>query len=146
MSVFGGGAMLAGLYAAKEAITKVARFSFDVGNFQTSQPAQYEFLTGSAKGAQDQIKYVDKLVDKLKLNLQETNSAYVQFLGATQSTIGTEKTQQVFETIQSFGVMMGATGDQLKRGTKAIQQMLSKQKLSAEELTGQMAEAGLIPG
>ena len=129
-----------------EAARRFVQSSFRVGNFQTSQMPQYEFLTGSTEGAQQSIGYVNKLVDDLKLNLQETNAQFVQFLGATKTTIGVEKTQQTFRTLQTFGVMMGATGDQLKRGTKAVQQMLSKQKLSAEELTGQMAEANLIPG
>lgn len=129
-----------------EAARRFVQSSFRVGNFQTSQMPQYEFLTGSTEGAQQSISYVNKLVDDLKLNLQETNAQFVQFLGATKTTIGVEKTQQTFRTLQTFGVMMGATGDQLKRGTKAVQQMLSKQKLSAEELTGQMAEANLIPG
>ena len=135
-----------GAYLGLDLAKKAVGHSFNMGNFQVSQPAQYKFLTGSEEGAQEQIKYVNGLVDKLKLNLVETNQAYVQFLGATVSTIGADKTQQIFENLQSFGVMMGATGDQLKRGTKAVSQMLSKQKLSAEELTGQMAEANLIPG
>lgn len=120
--------------------------AFKVGNFQAAQPAQYEFLTGSKEGGQKQITYINKLVDDLKLNLMETDAIYKQFLGATVSTIGVEKTQQTFKTLNTFAVMMGASGDQMKRGIKAVQQMLSKQKLSAEELTGQMAEANLIPG
>jgi hypothetical protein len=72
----------------------------------------------------------------LKLDLVETDTAYKQFLGATESTIGTAKTQEVFTGVQKLGIMMGASSDQMKRGSKAIIQMLSKQKLSAEELTG----------
>ncbi len=132
-----------GTYLGIDLFKKAWQNSFDMGNFQVSQPAQYKFLTGSEEGAQNQIKYVNGLVDKLKLNLVETNQAYVQFLGATVSTIGADKTQQIFENLQSFGVMMGATGDQLRRGTKAVSQMLSKQKLSAEELTGEHL-AGLV--
>ena len=128
-----------GAYLGLDLVKKAVGHSFNMGNFQVSQPAQYKFLTGSEEGAQEQIKYVNGLVDKLKLNLVETNQAYVQFLGATVSTIGADKTQQIFENLQSFGVMMGATGDQLKRGTKAVSQMLSKQKLSAEELECRLA-------
>lgn len=131
---------------ALDAGRRFVQSSFNVGNFQTAQMPQYEFLTGSSKEAQKQIDYVNRIVDRLKLNLKETSAMYTQFLGATVSTVGIERTQKVFESLQAFGVMMGATGDQLKRGTKAVQQMLSKQKLSAEELTGQMAEANLIPG
>lgn len=116
-----------------------AKQAFKVGNFQSAQPAQYEFLAGSKEGAQNQIDYVNKLVDDLKLNLIETDTIYKQFLGATVSTIGIEKTQKTFKTLNTFAVMMGASGDNMKRGIKAVQQMLSKQKLSAEELKCRLA-------
>ena len=139
--LFGGVSMGAGLgtVAGLEGARRFIAKAFTVGNFQTSQMPQYEFLTGNKEDAGKQVEYVNNLVDKLKLNLVDTNQAYVQFLGATQSTVGNEKTQEIFTNLRSFGVMMGASGDQLKRGTKAVQQMLSKQKLSAEELECRLA-------
>lgn len=137
-----GGGGIAGMgINAQTAITAVAsgglvQSLFKMANFEAAQPIQYEFITGSKEKAGKQIEYVNKLTDDLKLNLMETDTAYKQFLGATDSTIGAEKTQEIFTGIQKFGVMMGSTSDQMKRGQKAISQMLSKQKLSAEELTG----------
>lgn len=109
---------------------------YTTANFTAAREPRYEFLTGSKEGGAKQIKYINDLVDELHLNLMDTNEAYTQFLGAVNSSIGAAGAQKTFKTIQSFGVMMGANPEQMKRGTKAIQQMLSKQKLSAEELTG----------
>ena len=109
---------------------------YTTSNFTAAREPRYEFLTGSKEGGAKQIKYINDLVDELHLDLTSTDEAYTQFLGAVNSSIGADKAQKTFKSIQSFGVMMGANPDNLKRGTKAIQQMLSKQKLSAEELTG----------
>lgn len=109
---------------------------YTTANFTAAREPIYEFLTGSKAGGAKQIKYVNDLVDELHLDLIATDKSYTQFLGAVNSSIGADKAQKTFKTIQSFGVMMGASPESLQRGTKAIQQMLSKQKLSAEELTG----------
>ena len=109
---------------------------YTTANFTAAREPIYEFLTGSKEGGAKQIKYVNDLVDELHLDLIATDKSYTQFLGAVNSSIGADKAQKTFKTIQSFGVMMGASPESLQRGTKAIQQMLSKQKLSAEELTG----------
>ena len=109
---------------------------YTTANFTAAREPRYEFLTGSKEDGAKQIKYINDLVDELHLNLMDTDEAYTQFLGAVNSSIGAAGAQKTFKTIQSFGVMMGANPEQMKRGTKAIQQMLSKQKLSAEELTG----------
>ena len=109
---------------------------YTTANFTAAREPIYEFLTGSKEGGAKQIKYVNDLVDELHLDLIATDKSYTQFLGAVNSSIGADKAQKTFKTIQSFGVMMGASQESLQRGTKAIQQMLSKQKLSAEELTG----------
>jgi hypothetical protein len=138
----GGSGGIAGMgINAQTAIGAVAgggfmQSAFKMANFAASQPVQYEFITGSKEKAGEQIEYVNGLTDQLKLDLVETDTAYKQFLGATESTIGTAKTQEVFTGVQKLGIMMGASSDQMKRGSKAIIQMLSKQKLSAEELTG----------
>jgi hypothetical protein len=112
---------------------------YTTANFTAAREPRYEFLTGSKEGGAKQIKYINDLVDELHLNLMDTDEAYTQFLGAVNSSIGAAGAQKTFKTIQSFGVMMGANPEQMKRGTKAIQQMLSKQKLSAEELECRLA-------
>ena len=114
----------------------IAKQMYTVANFQAGQEPQYEFITGSKEKAGEQIKFINGLVDKLKLNLVDADASYKQFLGAVNSTIGAEKAQKTFESLTKFSVMMGTTEEQYKRGLKAVTQMLSKQKLSAEELTG----------
>lgn len=112
---------------------------YTTANFTAARAPIYEFLTGTKEGGAKQIKYVNDLVDELHLDLIATDKSYTQFLGAVNSSIGADKAQKTFKTIQSFGVMMGASPEALGRGTKAIQQMLSKQKLSAEELECRLA-------
>lgn len=123
----GTGGLLSGnnvrAFGATIGISGIAKQMYDTANYQVALEPQYEFLTGSAKEAEKQIAFVNKLADDLHINLRDTSKSYGMFLGASASSIGAEKAQKSFETIQKFGVMMGATPDTLKRGTYAIQQI-----------------------
>jgi hypothetical protein len=123
----GTGGLLSGnnvrAFGATIGISGIAKQMYDTANYQVGLTPQYEFLTGGAEEAAKQIAFVSKLSDDLHINLRDVNTTYSQFLGATESSIGVDKAQKTFETIQKFGVMVGATPDALKRGTKAIQQI-----------------------
>jgi len=131
-------------FAGIEALRRFTMQSFNVGNFQTSQRPQYEFLTGSAEGAQQQIDFVDKEVERLSLNLQDANTQYRQLLAATAKPLGIEQTQKLFTNFQNLSTMMGLSTDAQNRGMKAFAQMASKGQVMAEELKGQLAES--LPG
>ena len=124
---------------ALDTARRFAMQSFNVGNFQISQQPQYEFLTGSASGAQEQIKFVDKEVERLSLNLQAANSQYRMLLASAGKPLGIEQTQKLFSNFQNLSTMMGLSTDQQNRGIRAFSQMASKGQVMAEELNFRLA-------
>ena len=115
--------------------------AYDVANFSTSRMPQYEFLTGSAEEARKQIAFVDKEVTRLSLDMMAANTQYKQMLAAGATSIGLEKTQELFTNTSNLATMLGLTTDAQKRMTNAFSQMMSKGQVYSEELKGQLAES-----
>lgn len=102
-----------------------AQSAYQVANFSMARRPQYEFLTGSAEEAQKQIAFVDKEVERLSLNLMDANEQYKRLLASGATSIGVEKTQQLFTNFSNLSTMLGLSADAQKRGTNAFGQMLS---------------------
>ena len=116
-----------------------AQQAFSVANFTMSRSPQYEFLTGSAEEARKQIAFVDKEVNRLSLDLVSANQQYKQMLAAGATSIGIEKTQQLFTNVSNLSTMLGLSADAQKRATNALSQMMSKGQVMAEELDFRLA-------
>lgn len=115
--------------------------------FQASASAQrikttLQFATGdSAK----EFAYVSKLAKDLGLQLTSTAQAYASFAAASRGTaLEGEGARKVFESISKASAVMGLSSEQASGALQALQQMVSKGTVQAEELRGQLAER--LPG
>lgn len=115
--------------------------AYDVANFTMSRNPQFEFLTGSAEEAKKQIAFVDGEVKRLSLDMISANQQYKQMLASGATSIGLEKTQELFTNASNLSTMLGLTADAQKRMTNAFSQMMSKGQVMSEELKGQLAES-----
>ncbi|MNK14286.1 hypothetical protein D3C87_323860 [compost metagenome] len=79
--------------------------------------------------------------NRVGLDRNALTPSYQGFMAASMPTLGYEKAQKVFEAFSSFGTVRGATGDSMKRGLVAVQQMASKGTVNAEELKQQLGDA-----
>ncbi len=104
-----------------------------------------KFSTGSSQAAAKEIEYLKNTTNQLGLEFVSTSSAYAKFSAATKGTaIEGQKTRDVFESIAKASVVLGLSADESKGALNALQQMMSKGTVSAEELRGQLGER--IPG
>ena len=126
-----------GQAATAIATSNVATDLFRTANFTQSRMPQYTFLTGSAEKAREQIAFVDSEVKRLSLNLIGANHQYKQLLASGATSIGVEKTQELFTNFNNLSTMLGLGEDAQKRATNAFSQMLAKGQIMAEELKGQ---------
>ncbi len=100
------------------------------------------FATGNS--ARD-IEYLRGVTQSLGLEMQSTAAAYGQFAAASKGTaLEGQKTKEVFESIAKASAVMGLSADQTSGVLLALQQMLSKGTVQAEELRGQLGER--LPG
>lgn len=106
---------------------------------------QLNFASGSAEQGAKDFEYIKNISDEMGLNFESASNSFAKFEGATRGTaIAGEETKRVFEGISAAGTVMHLTSEEMGGALTALQQMMSKGKVSAEELNGQLGER--IPG
>lgn len=99
---------------------------------------------GMAQGAQE-FAFVREEASRLGLSLQGTATQYMKLVAASRgSTLAGAQTREVFKSVAEASVVMGMNADQSERAMMAVTQMMSKGKVMAEELRGQLGEH--LPG
>ena len=103
------------------------------------------FSTGSAESAADAYAFVREEAERLGLPLQVLGKQFGQMSAAANGTaLAGESTRKIFTSVASAARVMGLQTFQVERALLAIQQMMSKGNVQAEELRGQLGEQ--IPG
>lgn len=101
-----------------------------------------EYATGDGAAA---MAFVRRTSQELGLELISTAQAYAKFASATRGTaLEGYQTQAVFRAVASAATVMGLSADETSGALLALSQMVSKGKVAAEELRGQLGER--LPG
>lgn len=87
-----------------------------------------------------QMAFIKNTANTYGMDQREMEGGYMRFAAATPTMKESDK-QALFEAMAIKGRSVGATGEQQSRAIVAISQMASKNKVMAEELRGQLAEA-----
>ncbi|MGK3273566.1 phage tail tape measure protein [Comamonas kerstersii] len=102
-----------------------------------------DFASGGYGAAE--LQYLRNVTKELGLELNSTAQAYMGFQAAAKGTsLEGRKAQAIFESISKASAVMGLTADQSSGALLALQQMVSKGTVQAEELRGQLGER--LPG
>ncbi|TGE23555.1 tape measure protein [Hymenobacter metallicola] len=103
------------------------------------------FAAGSAKEGATTLQFLDRSSDKLGLNLLSATEGYRTLAGSMMGTkLQGEGTRRIFQQVATATTVMGASGEDQKGVFLALGQIMSKGKVQAEELRGQIGER--IPG
>lgn len=101
------------------------------------------FASGGAAAAE--LAYVGKVANDLGLELNSTAAAYAGFAAAARGTaLQGAPARAVFESIAKASAVMGLSAADSSGVLLALQQMMSKGTVAAEELRGQLGER--LPG
>jgi tape measure domain-containing protein len=102
-------------------------------------------VTGSSKAAAKEFKFLSEESERLGIQLRPLAQSYTR-LAAAGNLLGltTDNTREIFTSFSEALTGFGATREQSIRVFTAIEQILSKGKVSAEELRQQLGEA--LPG
>lgn len=102
-----------------------------------------DYATGGKSAAE--MVYISGVANRLGLDMQSTAQAFGSFAAAAKGTsLEGDKARGVFEAVAKSSAVMGNTADETRGILLALQQMLSKGTVSAEELRGQLGER--MPG
>lgn len=96
-------------------------------------------------GAAAELAYVRQEAERLGLSIQPTAESFGKFAAAAKGTkIEGEGVRNVFSSVTAASTVLGLSADETKGILNALGQMLSKGKVQAEELRGQLGER--LPG
>lgn len=102
-------------------------------------------VTGSSQAAQKELDYIWATADRLGVNVESLANSWTKFLAASKGTVlEGENTRKIFEAIANAAARLGLDAQTTEGALLAVQQMMSKGKVSAEELRGQLGER--LPG
>lgn len=102
-------------------------------------------ISGSAKDASSDLAWLGGVSERLGLAARETAQIFMGLRAATNgTTLEGEKTRKIFESVTRAMSALGRSTDETAGALKAIEQMVSKGNVQAEELRGQLGER--LPG
>lgn len=99
-------------------------------------------ITGSEAGGAAEMAYLKQFSNKYGFDVKSSGQQYKGILAASKGTkLEGAAARNIFEGISLQGAALGLDSEKMKRASTAIQQMIGKGKIMAEELKGQLAEA-----
>lgn len=142
---FVGGSVAVGLISLKNQVTAATAAVIDAQVQLDRWRNGFAFGAGGmAQGARE-FAFVREEVNRLGLDLGSTAAQYMKMVAASRgSSLAGAQTREVFKSIAEASVVMGMNADQNERAFMAVTQMMSKGKVMAEELRGQLGEH--LPG
>ena len=104
-----------------------------------------QFVAGSAEGAAQEMQFVRDVANGLGLELATTAEAWTQFASAAKGTaLEGDGAREVFVALTKAASVMDLSVEQTQGALLALQQIMSKGTVQAEELRGQLGER--LPG
>lgn len=100
--------------------------------------------TGNTSDAKQQMQFMIDLSRRLGLSVKDIADQYIKFKFAAKDKLATNQVEELFTNMSELGTVLGLSQEKMKLAFNAIQQMMSKVKISSEELRLQFSEA--MPG
>ncbi|PWL63870.1 MAG: phage tail tape measure protein [Desulfovibrionaceae bacterium] len=130
-----------GLSATVGSFTVFGKASLDAALNLDRLNKAFSTIEGSSARGAARLDYLREVSDRLGQNFYQTAEAAKGFFAATKGTQLEGDAERIFEGFTEASTALGLTTEQYNRVLLAIQQMISKGKISAEELRQQLGEA-----
>lgn len=141
LSISGLIAPILGVSTAYEALHK----SVQIIDELTRVKLGLEAVSSSSEQVTRRWQFLSELADKTGQDITKLSETYVSFAGATKDTaLEGAAGDRIFRSFSNAFSALGKSSEVAERGLYAVQQMISKGKVSSEELNQQLAEA--LPG
>jgi len=111
-----------------------AGFSSVMEKFNTGLPIQ--------EATNQELTFLKKTASELGVSFQTIAKPYLQYLASSNDSL--ETSRKVIKSFLGVGTALGMSSAQVELMIKALQQMQSKTKVTAEELKGQLGDT--MPG
>ena len=133
---------IAGAVIAIAGLTKVA---LTAGSTMQSMMLRFEAATGSAALAKREFAFVSATAQRLGLDVNALAKNFSRFVAAADGTaIEGEKARKIFTSIAKASAALKLEGTEVEGVMRALEQIMSKGTVQAEELRGQLGDR--LPG
>ena len=123
---------VAGGYAIKELIA--------TGREMMQMENMLKAISGDTATFNSNLKFVKETADELGISILDMGQSYAKMFMSGKEQFGTQVLQKSFKGAQSYFRLLGMSAEKINLANKAIEQMFNKQKVSSEELKGQLGE------
>lgn len=138
-------ALVGGVAIAGFAFLKMGEMAVDSAKRIQKIEMALTSVTGSAEEAASQLKYLRDISDRSGTGFEQTATSFVRLEAAAKGTnLEGERTRKIFENITFAAAKLGLSSDEVGGSLRAIEQIMSKGTVQAEELRGQLGDR--IPG
>jgi hypothetical protein len=117
---------------------------FNTGKHFDSLKASMQLFAGDEAGVADTMTYLRGESERLGTNLEAAAENFTKFSIVARNKMSQTQRQDFFSGFSEYATVLQVDQHRFARGMMAIQQMMSKSKVSSEELRLQLAEN--IPG
>lgn len=140
-AVVAGQAAFKALSSALSALPRFATDSLRVASDFESLGLSLKAVLGSAQAAEAEMRRLRETSDRLGIPLQTLAEQYLGFAAAAKGTaLEGAQAREVFEAVAEAGAALGLRSEQIAGSLLALQQMMSKGTVSAEEMRQQLGE------
>lgn len=138
-------ALIAALTGAVYGFYRMSRAMITVSKELEGAKMALEAVSGSSTLAQVELNYLAKFADQAGQSFQDLIRPYSKLMAASAGTsLEGDRMRKVFEAIVLAGTKMQLSTEDVAGTLKALEQMISKGKVQAEELRGQLGDR--LPG
>ncbi|UUW39700.1 putative tape measure protein [Vibrio phage VPMCC14] len=128
---------LASVYTVAAAGGAVVRVGMEFQSIEKS----FLVVSGSAEKAAENMAFARSEAMRLGGPIIDLSQSYARMLAAAGDKMAIDDLKTLFTGVNESAVALGLNQDKISRIMLAIQQMMSKNKIMAEELTGQLGES-----
>jgi tape measure domain-containing protein len=119
--------------------------NFDMAKNLQNLNNQLGLVTASAGGAKEDFSYLNSEAQRLGFNFDSGSKGFVKMAAAARQTaLEGQPVKEIFSAVAQAAVVMGTNAADQEGIFLALNQMISKGTVSAEELRGQLGER--LPG
>ena len=138
---------LAGAFGLVGGVYLFAQIARDV--FQTTKEIEsldkaLKQVTDTQENFANQQAFLRDISEAFGLEINSLTKQFTQFYVSAKDKISSDEIQGIFRSVSKAGAVMGLSVQQQERAFLALNQMMSKGTIQAEELRGQLGEA--LPG
>lgn len=137
MSAFG---ISTGIYLAVD----IAKNIFETTKQLQSLDMALKNVSGSQLVYQENMNFISKVSDDFGIEIKGLQEQFTQFWVASKDKLSADEIRNIFKSISKAGAAMGLSVESQQSAFLALQQMMSKGTVQAEELKKQLGNA--LPG